>query len=129
MYKLTTEEEVLCNQIVGCAFAVHRNLGSGMLEKIYEACFCHELYKKGIHYERQVVVPITYDGLQFEEGFRMDVFVEKKIICELKAVEQLNAVWQAQILNHLKMSNRNVGFLINFNVPIIKNGIRRYCVE
>ncbi|HYK57733.1 MAG TPA: GxxExxY protein [Flavisolibacter sp.] len=70
-----------------------------------------------------------YDGLVFDEGLRMDVFVEEMIICELKSVEQINPLWQAQIMSHLKMTQNNIGFLINFNVALIKNGIRRYCIE
>ena len=85
--------------------------------------------KKGIKYQRQVHLPIYYDGLKFDEGLRMDVFVEEIIICELKAVEIVNSVWQAQIMSHLKMTQNNIGFLINFNVALIKNGIRRYCIE
>jgi GxxExxY protein len=129
MYKLTDYEEILCSQIVDCAYLVHTQLGPGLLEKIYEACFCHELAKKGIKYKRQVDLPIYYDGLVFEEGLRIDVLVEEIIICELKAIDTVNPLWQAQILSHLRMTNNNVGFLINFNVKLIKEGIRRYCIE
>lgn len=100
-----------------------------MLEKIYEACFCYELTKKNISFQRQVDLPIFYDELVFNEGLRMDVFVEELIICELKAVDLINSLWQAQILSHLKMTRCNIGFLINFNVPLIKNGIRRFCLD
>jgi GxxExxY protein len=85
--------------------------------------------KKRIVFERQVFLPVYYDGLIFDEGLRMDVFVEKLIICELKAIDTVNPVWVAQILSHLKMTNVHVGFLINFNVSLIKEGIRRYCKE
>jgi len=129
MYKLTVREEWLCKEIVDCAFRVHKELGPGLLEKIYEACFCHELYKKGVSYERQVYLPVRYDGLIFDEGLRMDVFVDRLIICELKAIDTVNPVWEAQILSHLKMTNVHVGFLINFNVALLKQGIRRYCKE
>jgi len=129
MYKLTDREEWLCKVIVDCAFGVHKELGPGLLEKIYEVCFCHELFKKGISYERQVYLPVRYDGLTFDEGLRMDVFVDRFIICELKAIDTVNPVWEAQILSHLKMTNVHVGFLINFNVALIKQGIRRYCKE
>ena len=129
MYKLTEYEEWLCKEIVDCAYKVHKGLGPGLLEKVYEACFCHELSKKGIGYLRQVELPIYYDGLKFDEGLRMDVLVEEIIICELKAVELVNALWQAQIMSHLKMTGNNIGFLINFNVALIKDGIRRYCIE
>lgn len=85
--------------------------------------------KKGIKFERQVNLPIFYDGLKFDEGLRMDVLVDEFIICELKAVDTVNPLWQAQVMSHLKLSNNNIGFLINFNVPLIKNGIRRYCIK
>jgi len=127
MYELTKREELLCRQIVDCAYREHKELGPGLLEKVYEICFCHELTKKGILFERQTLLPVHYDGLFFDEALKMDVFVEKCIICELKAVDTVNPVWVAQILSHLKMTNQHIGFLINFNVPIIKNGIRRFC--
>jgi GxxExxY protein len=129
MYQLTEYEEWLCTEIVDCAYKVHKELGPGLLEKVYEACFCHELAKKGINYKRQVSLPIFYDGLEFDEGLRIDVLVDEIIICELKAVDAVNTLWQAQIMSHLKMTKNHIGFLINFNVPLIKNGIRRFCVE
>ncbi len=129
MYKLTDYEEFLCKEIVDCAYQVHKELGPGLLEKVYEACFCHELKKKGIKFQRQVDLPIHYDGLVFDEGLRMDVLVDEIVICELKAVEQVNPLWQAQIMSHLKMTANNIGFVINFNVSLIKDGIRRYCIE
>jgi GxxExxY protein len=103
--------------------------GARLAEKIYEACFCHELQKRNILYQRQKTLPIFYDGLEFDEGLRIDVYVEETIICELKAVEMVNPLWQAQVLSHLKLLSKHVGFVINFNVPIIKTGIRRYCFE
>jgi len=129
MYKLTDYEEFLCKEIVDCAYRVHKELGPGLLEKVYEACFCHELKKKGIKFQRQVDLPIHYDGLVFDEGLRMDVLVDEIVICELKAVEQVNPLWQSQIMSHLKMTANNIGFVINFNVSLIKDGIRRYCIE
>jgi len=129
MYDLTERELWLCKQIVDCAYAVHKELGPGLLERIYEVCFCHELELRGIPYESQVDLPIHYKGLDFDEGLRMDVYIEKTIICELKAVDTINPIWQAQIISHLKMTRNHVGFRINFNVGIIKDGIRRYCVE
>jgi GxxExxY protein len=129
MYTLTAYEEALCKQVVDCAFLVHSQLGPGLLEKVYEACFCHELSKKKIAFRRQVALPIYYDGLIFDEGLRMDVLVEEIVVCELKAVDTINPVWQAQIISHLKMIKCNIGFLINFNFPLIKNGIRRFCID
>ena len=128
MYELTDEEECLCQQIKDSAFAVHRNLGPGLLEQVYEVCFCHELAKRNVKTLRQVKLPIEYDGLVFDEGLRLDVLVSQSIICELKAVELINPVWQAQILSHLKLTGLHVGFIINFNTALIKDGIRRYCI-
>ncbi len=112
--------------IVDSAYTVHYNLGSGLLEKIYEVCFCHELAKRGIKYQRQVNVPIVYDDLEFNEGLRLDVLVEDSVICELKAIEAVNPIWEAQIISHLKLTGNRLGYLINFNVPKIKDGIRRF---
>ncbi len=119
-------EKLLAKEIVDCAFKVHKQLGPGLLEKIYETCLCHELSKKDINYKRQVDLPIVYDTITFDEGLRIDVLVENLIIVELKAVDIINAVWQAQILSHLKLTKLHLGFLINFNVTTIKDGIKRY---
>lgn len=123
---LSQELEQIGKKIIDAAFTVHSTLGPGLLEKVYELCFCHELSKRGLKYKRQVDIPIVYDNLRFDEGLRLDVLVEDKIICELKALENVNPVWEAQILSHLKITNKRLGFLINFNVPLIKNGIRRF---
>lgn len=122
---LSQREEILATAIVDSAFIVHKNLGPGLLEKIYESCFCHELSKKGIECKRQIDIPIAYDGIIFEEGLRLDVLVEDLVICELKAVDKVNAIWQAQLISYLKLTGKRLGFLINFNVPIIKSGIKR----
>ncbi len=119
-------EEYLAKEIVDCAYKVHKALGPGLLEKVYEICFCYELLKKNIPYQRQVDIPIAYDGLIFEESLRLDVLVDNLVICELKAKDELNPVWEAQILSHLKLTGKNIGFLINFNTPLIKDGIRRF---
>jgi GxxExxY protein len=118
--------ERIAKLVVDAAYAVHYNLGPGLLEKVYEVCFCHELTKRGLSYKRQVDIPIVYDNLTFNEGLRLDVIVEDCIICELKALETVNPVWVAQILSHLKLTDKRLGFLINFNVSKIKYGIRRY---
>ena len=93
--------------------------------KVYEACFCHELTKRGLSYQRQVDIPIEYDGLKFDEGLRLDVMVEELIICEIKAVDKMNPVWEAQLLSYLKLTGKRLGLLINFNVPAVKSGIKR----
>ncbi len=95
------------------------------MENIYEACFCHELAKRHLSFRRQVTVPIVYDGIRFDEGLRLDVLVEELVICELKAVDKMNPVFTAQILTQLKLAGKRLGFLINFNVPLIKYGIKR----
>ena len=123
---LSKREEVIAQKIVDAAYIVHKQLGPGLLERVYEVCFCHELSKRELKYQRQVGIPIEYDGIVFDEGLRIDVLVEDSIICELKAVDEMNAVWEAQVLSHLKLTNNRFGFLINFNVPIIKNGIKRF---
>ncbi len=125
----TDQEEKIARLIVDAAFTVHKRLGPGLLEKVYEACFCHELGKRGLNYKRQQNIPIRYDGLEFDEGLRLDVLVEDMIICELKAVNEMNPVWTAQLLSHLRLLDKRLGFLINFNVPIIKKGIKRLINE
>lgn len=126
--KLTEREEFLGKEIVDCVFKVHKRLGPGLLEKVYEVCFCHELFKKGIEFKRQIEIPIIYDHFVFNEGLRLDVFIEDLIICELKAVDLINPVWQAQVISHLKLTGKRLGFLINFNVPLAKGGIKRFII-
>ena len=122
---LSKREEFIAEKIVDAAYTVHMILGPGLLERVYEVCFCHELSKRELKCQRQVDIPITYDGMIFDEGLRIDVLVEELIICELKAVDEMNPVWKAQILSHLKLADKRLGFLINFNVPLIKTGINR----
>ena len=119
------KDEHIGKLIVDAAFAVHKNLGAGLLENVYEVCFCHELSKRALSYRRQVVVPIVYDGITFDEGFRVDVLVAKRIICELKSVEKMHPVYTSQLLTYLKLTGKRLGYLINFNVPLIKQGIKR----
>jgi len=117
--------DMIATKIVDAAYHVHKTLGPGLLEHIYEVCFCHELNKRDLKYQRQVAVPIIYDGIVFNEGLRLDVLVEDKIICELKTVESLNDLHQAQILSQMKLTGKRLGFLINFNVAVMKYGIKR----
>jgi GxxExxY protein len=124
--EIPVELELIGKKIVDSAYTVHRNLGPGLLEKVYEICFCHELAKRGLIYNRQVDIPIVYDSLIFKEGLRLDVLVENEVICELKALEIVNPVWEAQVLSHLKLTNKRLGFLINFNVENIGKGIKRF---
>ena len=120
------EIESIGKKIIDSAYTVHKELGPGLLEKVYETCFCHELSKRGLNFHRQKDIPIVYDGITFKEGLRLDVLVEDIIICELKAVDILNPVWDAQVLSHLKLTGKRLGFLINFNVVNIGKGIKRF---
>jgi GxxExxY protein len=128
MIVLSQREEEIGKIIVDCAYKVHTQLGPGLLEKIYEICLCHELKKAGLNAVRQLPVSVVYDGITFEEGFCIDILVDDLVICELKAVDQVNPVWHAQILSHLRLTNKKLGYLINFNVPKIKEGIKRFVV-
>ncbi len=126
MYKpISQEEERIGKVVVNAAYQVHKALGPGLLEKVYEVCFCHILRKEGFNVKRQQFIPIVFDDLVFEEGLRLDVMVNDLVICELKALDNVNPVWEAQLLSHLKLTDKRLGFLINFNVPLIKNGIKR----
>lgn len=118
--------EQIAKIIVNSAFKVHKELGPGLLEKVYEACLVYEITKAGFEVKRQVEVPIMYDGVTLKEYLRLDIIVESSIIIEVKAVDIVNPVWNAQIISHLKLTNNELGFLINFNVPLIKNGIKRF---
>ena len=122
---LTDEEERIGKGVVNAAFEVHKELGAGLLEKVYEVCFCHVLRKNGFEVKRQLDIPINFDGIYFDEGLRLDVMINDFVICELKAIEIVNPVWEAQLLSHLKLTGKRLGYLINFNVPLIKNGIKR----
>jgi GxxExxY protein len=126
--KLSEKEEEIGRAIVNAAYIVHKELGPGLLEKVYEVCFCHVLRKNGFEVKRQVDIPITFDGLYFEEGLRLDVLVNDLVLCELKAIETVNPVWEAQLLSHLKLTGKRLGYLINFNVPLVKNGIKRMII-
>lgn len=125
LVRLTDEEERIGKLVVDSAYTVHRELGPGLLEKVYEICFCHELAKRGLCFSRQTDVSIVYDGILFSEGLRLDVLVEDLVVCELKAVEVMQPLFLAQIMTQLKLTGKHLGFLINFEVPLIKDGIRR----
>jgi GxxExxY protein len=123
---LSERTEEIGKIIVNAAFKVHKQLGPGLLERVYEVCLAHEITKIGLDVKRQVDIPIVYDGIEFSEGLRLDLLIEDSIIIEIKAVEQINPVWEAQIISQLKLLNKDLGYLINFNVPLIKSGIRRF---
>lgn len=123
---LDNETEKIATTIVDCAYKVHQKLGAGLLERVYEQCLLHELRKAGLACQSQLPITITYDDLIIKEAFRLDILVEEKIIIEVKAVEKLHESADAQLLGYLTMSNKRLGFLINFKVRFIKNGITRF---
>lgn len=115
----------ISGHIVDAAYAVHSHLGPGLLESVYEVCLVHELTKRGLAVARQVDVPVEYDGIKIDSALRVDLIVEKSVLVELKAVESLLAVHAAQVLTYLKLTGCRLGLLINFNVPLIRDGIKR----
>lgn len=117
--------EQAARQVVDAAFRVHTTLGAGLLESVYEACLAHELKTKRVPFSRQVSLPVHYDGMTLEAGLRLDLLVAESVIVEIKAVEALLPVHEAQLLTYLKLAKKRLGLLINFNVPLIKDGIRR----
>jgi GxxExxY protein len=122
---LPPETEVCAKIVVDAAYKVHSGLGPGLLESVYEICLAHELRKRGLTLETQVAIPILYDGIRLEAGLRIDILVERQLLIEIKAVEEMKRVFRAQILTYLKLTGTRLGFLINFNVPLIKNGLER----
>jgi GxxExxY protein len=119
------ENNSLTDAIIGAAIAVHRELGPGLLESVYEKCLALELNKSGLQVCSQKEIPLTYKGLALESGFRADLIVENKVLIELKSVDQLLPVHTAQVLTYLKLTNLRTALLINFNVQLLKNGIKR----
>jgi len=126
--KLSEREEFLASQIVDMAIKIHKNLGPGLLESVYEKCYAYELTQRAIKYQRQQVVPIIYENLKIEDGLRLDLLIDDLVIIELKAQENYHPVWEAQLLSYLKLTNKRLGLLINFHVPLMKNGIKRLIV-
>jgi GxxExxY protein len=119
------EKDPRTAQIIGAAIEVHRHLGPGLLESAYEECLCHELHLRGLSFERQVDLPLCYKGLQLGCGYKVDVIVRQEVVLELKAVEKLLPVHEAQLLTYLKLAGKPVGLLINFNAPLLISGIKR----
>ena len=117
--------EDLTQEIIGAAIEVHRELGPGLLESACEECLYHELHLRGLTFERQVPLPVLYKGLRLDCGYRLDVVVENAVVLELKSVERVLPVHEAQLLTYLKLTGKRVGFIINFNVPVLKDGIVR----
>ncbi|HMJ88779.1 MAG TPA: GxxExxY protein [Candidatus Acidoferrum sp.] len=123
--EISAELNAVVRAVVDGAFRVHSQLGPGLLESVYETCLVHELHKRGLHVERQLALPVLYDGLKVDAGLRLDLLVEGEIVVELKAAEVHHPVYEAQLLTYLKLSSKRLGFLINFNVPKIRDGIKR----
>ena len=117
--------ESLAKQTVDASIKVHRALGPGLLESVYETCLAHELRQRGLKVETQVVIPVVYDGVCLEAGLRLDMLINKQLIVEVKAVEQMNRIFKAQVLTYLKLANLRLALLINFNVPLLRDGIER----
>jgi GxxExxY protein len=115
----------ISGRVIDAAIHIHSRLGPGLLESVYESILAYELQKRGLAAERQVVVPVIYDALRFEEGFRADLIVAKSVLVELKSVENLAPVHGKQVLTYLKLLNCRLGLLINFNCPLLKDGIKR----
>ena len=119
------EGNQLTNEIIGSAIEVHRNLGPGLLESTYEECMTYELQERQLTIKRQIEIPVLYKGIQLEQNYRIDLIVNNQVIIELKSVNQLEPVHDAQLLTYLKLANKRYGLLLNFNVPVMKQGIKR----
>ena len=120
----TTNE--LTHAVIGMAIEVHRELGPGLLESAYEECLAHELRQSTLNFARQKPVPVTYKGLELDCGYRIDLLIEDRLVIELKSVEELIPLFDAQVLTYMKLANKSVGLLINFNVPVLKMGLKRF---
>ncbi len=117
--------ELIGQKVLDAAFKVHTVLGPGLLESVYEACMAYEIRKNGLKVETQVALPVAYEGIRVDAGLRMDMLVEKCVIVELKSVDTMNPVFAAQLLTYLKLANIRLGYLINFNVPHLRDGFKR----
>ena len=119
------ERDPLTHKVIGCAIAVHRHLGPGLLESAYEMCLAYELVQAGLSVERQLELPVVYKEVRLDCGYRVDLIVEKQLLIELKAVSDLLPVHEAQLLTYMKLTGISKGLLLNFNVPVLKDGIKR----
>lgn len=123
----TTERDPLTGKVIGLAIEVHRALGPGFLESAYEECLCFELDQHGIAFRRQVPLPVRYKNV-LDVGYRLDLIIEGELVVELKAIEKLLPVHEAQLLSYLKLGGCRTGLLLNFNVPVLREGLRRFVV-
>ncbi|HTS54604.1 MAG TPA: GxxExxY protein [Burkholderiales bacterium] len=117
--------DLLSERVIGAAIEVHRVLGPGLLESAYEECLCYELSVRGLRFRRQVEIPVVYKAIHLECGYKMDLVVDEQLVIELKTVEKIAPIHEAQLLTYLKLSGLHVGLLINFNVPVLKHGLKR----
>ncbi len=122
------EVELVGKNVLDAAFKVHTNLGAGLLESVYEACLAYEIRKGGLTVETQVALPVIYDNVRVDAGLRMNMSVEKCVIVELKSVDSMNPVYEVQLLTYLKLTNYRLGYLINFNVPHLRDGFKRMVI-
>jgi GxxExxY protein len=122
---ISSELDQIARSVVDCAFVVHKELGPGLLESVYQACFSEELRGRGISFQEQVSLPISYRTLRLESGLRLDLLIENSVVVELKSVQRMEPIFKAQLLSYLRLSGLRLGFLINFNVALIKEGIFR----
>jgi GxxExxY protein len=120
------ERDPLTAKVIGCAIEVHRLLGPGLLESTYEQCLSRELDLQGIRFQRQVPLPVDYKGVRLDCGYRIDMLVEGEVMLELKAVDEIAGIHKAQLLTYMKLAGIHTGLLINFNVPVLKDGIERF---
>ncbi len=120
------EFDDLSNRVIGCAIEVHRHLGPGLLESSYEQCLAHELSRYGIGLQLQLALPVQYKDVRLDCGYRIDILVENQLIVELKSVEEIRGIHEAQLLTYMKLSGMKIGLLMNFNVTKLKDGIKRF---
>jgi GxxExxY protein len=123
--QISEMSERVAREIVDSCYKVHSALGPGLLESVYESCLNHELTRRGLKCQRQVPVDIEYEGLRIEGGLRIDLLIENIVVVELKAVDDMNPVFEAQLLTYMKLANKRLGFLVNFNAPLLKQGLKR----
>jgi GxxExxY protein len=122
---MAINRDPLTERVIGLAIEVHRTVGPGLLESVYEDCLCHELRAHGVEHPRQSALPVSYKGLRLEAGFKIDAVVERRLVLELKAVEQILPVHEAQLLTYMKLGNYRTGLLLNFHVALLKDGVKR----
>ena len=122
------KENWLAGQIVDMAICIHKAVGPGLLESVYKKYFCYEIAKRNIYFEKQKTVQLMYNELVIDEGLRIDILIDKQVVVEIKAQEYYHPVWEAQVLSYLKLSNNRLGFILNFNVPLMKEGIKRMVI-